>query len=99
MKADTVGMFTEMIRFCDLDDEPERIAKAVNFSTFEQVKAQEEENGFSERVPRAESFFRREVVGSWKERLNKAVAQKIMEEHSKVIRRFGYMPEATLNCD
>jgi hypothetical protein len=41
MQADPIGTFTSVIRFCGLDDDPARIAKAVDFSRFDRVQAQE----------------------------------------------------------
>lgn len=92
MKANTVGMFTQVIRFCGLDDEPERIAKAVDFSSFEQMQIQEAEDGFREKIPKAESFFHKGMVGSWKEGLSEELVKKILNDHGEVMHRFGYMP-------
>lgn len=90
MRADPISGFTEVIRFCGLDTDPERIAKAVDFSRFERVKSQEEEHGFGEKMPRAESFFRKGVVGSWREGLSEEQAAQLVAQHGDVMRRFGY---------
>ena len=57
MQADPMGTFTGVIRFCGLDDDPALIAKAVDFSRFERVQAQEVEHGFGEKMPGAASLM------------------------------------------
>jgi hypothetical protein len=44
-------------------------------------------------VPGAESFFRKEPVGSWREELNPELAQILIADHAPVMRRFGYLSE------
>jgi len=91
MTADSVGLLHKVIRFCGLDDDPERIAKAVRFSGFERIKAQEAEKGFSEMMPLADSFFRKGEVGSWRDGLTEELMNKLLVEHDDVMRRFGYL--------
>ena len=90
MKADPIGTFTGVIRFCGLEDDPARIAKAVDFSRFERVQAQEVEHGFGEKMPAAESFFRKGQVGSWREGMSEELAEAIVATHAGVMGRFGY---------
>jgi hypothetical protein len=94
MKADPIRSFSDVIRFVGLEDDPKRIAKAVDFSRFERLKKQEEESGFSEKAPQAESFFRAGVSGSWREVLAGPLAAKLIKDHGSVMKRFGYLTEA-----
>ena len=91
LHADTVAAFTEVVRFCGLDVDPVRIKKAVRFSQFEQLQRQEADHGFGERMPRAESFFRKGQVGSWHEELTPDQIQRLIADHAPVMRRFGYL--------
>ncbi|MBW7886442.1 MAG: sulfotransferase domain-containing protein [Caldilineaceae bacterium] len=91
LKADTIAQFTAVLRFCGLPVEPGRVAKAVEFSRFERVKAQEEAHGFGEKMPKASSFFRKGVVGSWREELAADQVERIIVDHGEVMRRFGYL--------
>jgi len=90
MKADPIRIFTGVIRFCGLDDDPVRIAKAVDFSRFDRVQAQEAEHGFGEKMPGAASFFRKGQVGSWREGMTDELAATLCAAHAQVMARFGY---------
>jgi hypothetical protein len=93
MKADPIATFSGVIRFCGLDDDPARIAKAVDFSRFERVQAQEQAAGFGEKMPLADSFFRKGQVGSWREGMDDALAEKLIVNQREVMRRFAYRTE------
>jgi len=90
MKRDTLTTFSEVIRFCGLEDDPVRIAKAVAFSAFERVQAQEAEHGFGEKMPHATSFFRKGEVGSWRAGLTQELVDQLLSDHQAVMHRFGY---------
>ncbi len=90
MQADPIATFSGVIRFCGLEDDPARIAKAVDFSRFERVQAQETEHGFGEKMPGAESFFRKGQVGNWREGMSDELAAALCAAHAGVMGRFGY---------
>jgi aryl sulfotransferase len=65
MKTQPYETFQTVIRFAGLEDDEARIRKAIEFSSFEQVKKQEAEKGFRERI-RPTSFFRKGETDAWK---------------------------------
>jgi aryl sulfotransferase len=93
LKMDPVLVFNRVIRFCGLEEDPPRIEKAVRFSQFEQVKQQEDEHGFTEKMPTAKSFFRKGQVNSWREEMTPELAKTLIANHAVVMRRFGYLDE------
>ena len=80
-----------MLRFCGLDEDPQRVDKAVRFSRFEEAQKQESEHGFGERMPASERFFRKGQVGAWREELAPELVQKLITDHAAVMQRFGYL--------
>jgi len=97
MLSDAVDTFTRVIRFCGLDDSPARIARAVEFSRFDRLQAQETESDFQERLPQGTGrFFRRGRAGAWQDELSPELVQKLIADHRQVMQRFGYEMEQML---
>ncbi len=91
MQADPVAAFTGAARFLNLPDDPVRIEKAIRFSDFQELARQEAENGFYERPPHIERFFREGKSGDWRDKLTSAQVERIVADHGDVMRRFGYL--------
>lgn len=86
-----VETFTAAARFADLSTEPAAIEQAIAFSSFDVLQSQERERGFSEKPAGVESFFRKGKVGAWREVLSDQQADQIVQDHSQVMSRFGYL--------
>lgn len=86
--------FTKAAKFAGLPDDPARIQKALAFSRIEELQAQEKEQGFQEKNPRATSFFRKGETGSWRETLTEEQTARIINDHQDVMQRFGYLTDA-----
>lgn len=93
MKLHPEETFGAAVRFAGLPDDPARVKKAIEFSRFEEVKQQEEKDGFGEKMARAKSFFRKGEIGSWRESLSLEQAAQIVADHGEVMQRFGYLDE------
>lgn len=85
--------FTQAAHFAGLPEDPARVEKAIRFSSFAELKRQEEERGFQERSAKAAVFFRKGKAGDWREELTLEQAQRIIADHGEVMRRFGYLDE------
>ena len=85
--------FGGVARFLGLSPPPERLAKAIEFSSFGVLRAQEESVGFRERAEKQERFFREGKAGQWREVLTEAQVRRIVSRHRDQMARFGYVPE------
>jgi hypothetical protein len=85
----TFGALARHLLFTPTD---EQLADAVDRSSFEKLREQEEKAGFLERSEKAERFFRDGRGGQWKEVLTPAQIQRIVEAHKEQMERFGYLP-------
>lgn len=97
MHADPQAAFALVLKHIGIPADPERLARAIRFSSFDELKRQEDKDGFIERVS-AERFFHSGRSGNWKDgvwqgALAPEVAEQICRDHAKVMRRFGYLPE------
>lgn len=93
MLNDPVATFTRAARFLHLPDDSARVEKAIRFSEFKVLARQEEENGFKERPPKTERFFRQGKSGGWRDKLAPEQVERIVADHGEVMRRFGYLDE------
>lgn len=71
------------------------IDRAVEWSRLERLQAQEREAGFGEKPASMPMFFRRGVVGGWRDHLTPEQVARVVSCHVDVMTRFGYLDEAT----
>ena len=77
-----------------LGQEPpaDRLARAVTFSAFRELQAQERVKGFIEQpVESTELFFRAGQPNGWRAVLTAAQRDRIERDHGEVMARFGYV--------
>ena len=91
MLARTQEAFTEACRFAGLPDEPARVARALEHSSFEELQRQERAKGFAEAAQPDKPFFRSGQSGRWREILSTQQVARIVDSHCEVMRRFGYL--------
>jgi hypothetical protein len=90
MLARPQEVFTAACRFAGFPDDAERVALALAHSRFEVLQAQEQAKGFRESVG-GRAFFRKGRAGAWREVLSATQVSAIVQQHGKVMRRFGYL--------
>ena len=71
---------------------PAQLADAIERSSFDKLRAQEESAGFLERPKHADYFFREGRAGQWKEILTPQQVDRIVKDHGEQMARFGYLP-------
>ncbi len=83
--------FGSLVQAAGLPLESDRLAKAIQFSAFDQVKQQETAVGFIEKLPDTPSFFRQGKVGGWQNELTPAKINTVCHNHGEVMKKFGYL--------
>lgn len=92
MVADPAATFGRLIRWLGQEPPPTRLNRAIQFSAFEALRAQEQARGFAERAPEATApFFAAGRPGRWHAVLSAAQQARIEHDHGAVMRRFGYL--------
>ncbi len=92
MLADSLGQLGAVARKLGITQDEARIKRAVEFSSFKKLQAQEADTGFSEKSVNSQRFFRSGRAGGWREVLTPAQAAAIETVHGEQMRRFGYLP-------
>ena len=87
--------FGALSKFLGLPKEPARIKRAIKFSSFRELKAQEDKGGFVEARPDGKArFFREGKVGAWREELSKEQAAQLIDAHRETLLELGYLTKA-----
>lgn len=92
MLKNTFENFKKAINFVGLKADDEKIKQAVYFSRLEELQKQEQEKGFREKSPKANSFFRKGYAGDWKTGLTKEQVNQLVEHHKGIMQKYGYWP-------
>jgi hypothetical protein len=90
LQADPEAAFGAICRFLGFNAPPERLQKAIEFASFEQLSRQEAEEGFRERTQTQQKFFRKGKAEAWRDVLTPEQAARIVASHGAQMARFGY---------
>lgn len=93
MKLSPFSTFSKMAKFLELPYDESSIKKAIGNSEIKQLQAQEEVNVFKEKSNKADSFFRKGIVGDWQERLTQSQVNHIINDHGRLMKQFGYLDD------
>ena len=69
----------------------DQLQLAIDRSSFDELKKQEEEQGYREKPDSAEKFFRSGKAGEWRHTLTPDQVRKVVQDHHVQMTRFGYM--------
>ena len=86
--------FGAIIRFAGLPWDEARLRQSVESARFERLREQEEQSGFGEKNPAAESFFRSGTANAWIGKLRRAEVAEMVATNAPAMERFGYLEEA-----
>jgi hypothetical protein len=76
-----------------LNPTAEQLDEAIARSSFDRLKAQEDEKGFREKPDGAERFFRSGKANQWRDQLSRRQIRRIVQVHGKQMKRFGYLSD------
>lgn len=83
--------FGQAVRAIGLDKGTEDIRRALAYSSFETLSAMERNEGFREKPPQANTFFRDGKSGTWRKLLTPDQASALIEKHRAAMQRLGYL--------
>ena len=91
MLRDPQANFGKMLTHLGIPIDKDRLDRAIQFSSFNQLKEQEEKTGFVEKAEHAESFFASGKSDQWKTELSPELVQKVCDLHRDTMKRHGYL--------
>jgi aryl sulfotransferase len=91
MHNSPVDTFSRAVSFIGINNSPEKIEIALEQASFNRLRQQEIEKGFCEKSTGSSSFFRKGIVGDWKNTLTKEQVNRVIEMHGNMMKRFGYV--------
>jgi hypothetical protein len=91
MLAKPMETFTAIVRHLGQKADETQIAEAIELSSFDKLKRQEEAKGFRERSARADRFFVAGKAGGWRDKLTATQANRIAVYHRQAMAHFGYL--------
>jgi len=84
--------FSKLLAFLGLERDPARLKRAIENSAFDKLKAQEKREGFIEKSPNSECFFRSGRKNQWQDVLNQEQVARITGDHRQMMQKFAYIP-------
>lgn len=93
MLADTALMFGGLARHLLLKPTAVQLQTAIDRSSFETLRKQEDEAGFREKPDVAKRFFREGKSEQWREQLSRRQIRRIVQKHHVQMKRFGYLTD------
>ena len=86
-----ISQFTRLVEWIGLPFDAQALKKAIEFSDFKELQAQEQRSGFVENTSK-EPFFNKGQQGQWQDNLTKANIDKIIKHHRGIMDKFDYLP-------
>jgi aryl sulfotransferase len=94
MHTKPLETFMHAAQFLGLPHDIASIERAIGFSSFSELAAQEAASGFRENMRAGQRFFRRGECGGWRDSLSVEQVHRIVTDHREMMARFGYLQEA-----
>lgn len=90
MLANPVDAFTAIVEALGYRVDADRVAEAVEHTSFNKLRDQEDAFGFAEASPKAKRFFRKGQAGGWRDVLTDEHVAKIQADHKEQMLAYDY---------
>ncbi len=89
--SNPMGKFRSIASHVSINPADAQLERAIRLSSFGRLKQQQSEFGITGPAGSTDNFFRRGIVGGWRDQLSPAQAEKIVTDHREQMARFGYL--------
>lgn len=91
MQTDPATAFTRLLNHLKVPLDAERLDRAIRFSAFSELSAQEDKASFIEKSSNSEKFFHTGTSGQWQSVLPPEVVARVRKDHGAVMLEYGYL--------
>lgn len=88
---DPETQFTRMLGHIGVPVDPERLERAIRFSSFDELSKQEDAQGFIERPKESKKFFGKGRKDQWKTDLAPELGDIIRDRMGETMQKYGYL--------
>ena len=93
MLRDPARAFSELIAFFKFEHDEAKLQAAVEATSFSNLKKKEQEQGFKEKSPNSEQFFRAGTFGGWRDVLSEKQVSRVLAANGAVMKKLGYITD------
>ena len=87
----TFDSFSKALDFIGIKKTDNQINEAIKKSRFSILANQEKEAGFREKMIKSKSFFRKGVIGDWRNYLDENMMKEIILKHKDMMMKYKYL--------
>lgn len=91
LKCNPFESFKKLVGYLEWEYSDVQILKAIEHSSFNKVKAVEQEKGFREAPKNISSFFRSGKSGNWRNEITEDQAEVLVDKHFKTLLELDYI--------
>lgn len=84
--------FGRVAKLVGVDDDRDRISRAIAHASFASLSSMEKRDGFVEVPIKGKRFFRSGKINQWREALTREQIARIIDRHRDQMQRFNYVP-------
>jgi hypothetical protein len=85
--------FAKVVEHFGMDVDEERLQRAIQHASFDQLKQQEQQHGFNEASDKGAAFFGKGRAGQWRDELDPVLVKQIRQANKRVMKQYGYWNE------
>ena len=85
--------FAKVVEHFGMTVELDRLKRAIDHASFDQLKQQEQQHGFVEASDKGAQFFSKGRAGQWRDELDPALVKHVRQANKKMMKQYGYRNE------
>jgi hypothetical protein len=85
-----VDCFEQVVTHLGMTQDQQRLERAVEHSSFERLRQQEQAGGFVEVSTKSDQFFASGTAGQWRDALSAEQVKRVRQANKQLMKQYGY---------